>query len=251
MNYNSPIDFQNAQVVLSSPDSVKPVVNVNSTTSPVATAVPSSSSSSSSSLSDRRFQPVPTFVEVENNYFQDQQLHRHHVIGEFEDHDEYCLSNIKIRGIFEEIDCWMEDDNNNPAIQLQLQQDQYQQQKQIKEEQTLQTLFLPSELGDQERAAKMMGDFVAQEMSLFGSEKVGKKITLQDLDDDDHALLQSGQIQLLPERDHNGRLVLFCNMAHLPSWRLEKQKSLVRCNHTVIPARIVTDVVACYLHFVF
>ena len=237
MNYNSPNDFENARV-LSSPDPVKSVVNVISATSQVVTnEVPSSSSSSSSSSSYPRFRPVPRFIEVENNCLQDRQhqdhqLDRLHVIdGEFEDHDECSLSGTNIRGIFEEVNWWMEGGNSNSALQEQ----QKQQQKSFKEGlQILKTLFLQSELGDEERAVKMMRDFAAQKMTLFGSERVEKKITLQDLDDDDHALLQSGQIQLLPERDLNGRLVLFCNMAHLPSWRLEKQKSLVRFYHAAI-----------------
>jgi hypothetical protein len=102
----------------------------------------------------------------------------------------------------------------------------------VVDEQTLQSLFVQADCGDRQRAARRMGVFFANKLSLFGVDKVGQKITLNDLDEEDHILLQSGYLQFLPERDQSGRPVLFFDMdaaaASSSSWdEQESNKSLV------------------------
>jgi hypothetical protein len=51
-------------------------------------------------------------------------------------------------------------------------------------------------------------------------------------------VLQSGVIQILSERDQDGRLVVFCDIGWMQSsvwWNLNNQKSVVRFNNTHQP----------------
>ena len=69
-------------------------------------------------------------------------------------------------------------------------------------------LFLRSEQYDPEAAAKKIIKFLEVKKDLFGQEKLVKKITLQDLDDDDLMCLKSGGVQVLPFPDSTGRKIV-------------------------------------------
>eukprot|EP00980_Cylindrotheca_fusiformis_P031703 scaffold26816_cov166-Cylindrotheca_fusiformis.AAC.1 len=57
-------------------------------------------------------------------------------------------------------------------------------------------------------AAKQMLSYFDWKLRLFGKEKLGKDITLDDLNDDDKESLQSGSYQVSPMKDRAGRTIL-------------------------------------------
>ena len=57
---------------------------------------------------------------------------------------------------------------------------------------------------------KSVETFFEYKRQLFGNDRLCRTITLQDLDDADLVALQSGYVQLLPERDRAGRSVIVC-----------------------------------------
>jgi hypothetical protein len=62
-------------------------------------------------------------------------------------------------------------------------------------------------------ATKIIGHF-DKKFELFGPSKLCKKITIQDLTEDDLDCFYSGQSQLLPSRDRSGRVILFQALSH-------------------------------------
>jgi hypothetical protein len=60
-------------------------------------------------------------------------------------------------------------------------------------------------------AARRMAGYFTKKVELFGDEKLAKKITLEDLDERDLAILQSGMIIKLPSTDPIGRPITFCD----------------------------------------
>ena len=66
-------------------------------------------------------------------------------------------------------------------------------------------MFLRSTRFDPVKAAAKMVAFFGCKLELFGMEKLVKRITLQDLDEDDLAELTSGSFQFLPFRDQSNR----------------------------------------------
>ena len=71
--------------------------------------------------------------------------------------------------------------------------------------------FLRAERFQVQGAADRMFRFFALKEELFGTEKLTKEITIQDLDPEDQECLKSGICQILPFPDRAGRLVLFWN----------------------------------------
>ncbi|KAL3941351.1 MAG: hypothetical protein SGBAC_004269 [Bacillariaceae sp.] len=57
-------------------------------------------------------------------------------------------------------------------------------------------------------AAQQMLSFFEMKKRLFGAEKLTKDITLQDLDEDDKAVLRTGNVRQLPGYDSTGRTIL-------------------------------------------
>lgn len=74
-------------------------------------------------------------------------------------------------------------------------------------------MFLRSERHDPKLAAKRMMMHFEMKRELFGDgEILGRNVVLEDLDGDDMECLQSGYVQILPERDVSGRVVIFAAM---------------------------------------
>jgi hypothetical protein len=86
-------------------------------------------------------------------------------------------------------------------------------------------MFLRADrFGAKDAAARMVLYFESKK-KLFGSEKLAKKILLEDLDDETMACLESGYMNLLPGRDRAGRAV-FMGVSILR--KLTSEQGLVR-----------------------
>lgn len=72
----------------------------------------------------------------------------------------------------------------------------------------LRMMFLRAELYDPQAAAKKIIKFFEIKRALFGPKKLVKKITLDDLDEDDRACLRCGGVQVMPFPDAVGRRIL-------------------------------------------
>jgi len=69
--------------------------------------------------------------------------------------------------------------------------------------------FLRAERYDAQRAAERILRHLQEKLDLFGSKKLTRDIRWEDLGDDSRRYLEKGGVQLLPERDEAGRLVIF------------------------------------------
>ena len=74
-------------------------------------------------------------------------------------------------------------------------------------DQAFRLMFLRSTRFDPLKAAAKMVAYFESKLELFGEEKLVKRITLDDLDDDTHAELTNGLIQFLPMRDRSNRAI--------------------------------------------
>jgi len=72
----------------------------------------------------------------------------------------------------------------------------------------LQTSFLRVEGWDARRAALRMLSFFEAKLSLFGSEALGRRLSISDLDFQDKQCLKSGSFQILPSNAQSGLRVL-------------------------------------------
>jgi hypothetical protein len=73
---------------------------------------------------------------------------------------------------------------------------------------TRRLMFLRAESFDPCKAASRMVRFFDEKYQLFGADKLTKDITLDDMDPDDIAALETGSHQVLPEKDCAGRKVI-------------------------------------------
>jgi hypothetical protein len=69
-------------------------------------------------------------------------------------------------------------------------------------------MFLRAERFDAKNAAARLVKYCEGKLRLFGPDKLTKRITMEDLDEDDMVTLRSGYMQLLPERDRAGRAII-------------------------------------------
>ena len=74
---------------------------------------------------------------------------------------------------------------------------------------SFQLMFLRAEKYNPKLACCRMVHFFKEKRILFGSHTLGRDITLTDMDERDMELLQSGYMQILPQRDRAGRAVWF------------------------------------------
>lgn len=70
-------------------------------------------------------------------------------------------------------------------------------------------MFLRADRFQAEYSAARLVSFFEAKLELFGPERLGREIHMDDLDDDDLACLESGFAQVLDSRDRAGRAVLF------------------------------------------
>lgn len=85
--------------------------------------------------------------------------------------------------------------------------------------------FLRSEDFDAARAAGRMMRYFALKQHLFGTELLGRDITLDDLNEDDKESLKAGGMQFLSKRDHAGRGIFFTRTAN---YVYKQRENLVR-----------------------
>jgi hypothetical protein len=71
-------------------------------------------------------------------------------------------------------------------------------------------MFLRSTRFDTKWAAARFVAFFQTKLELFGEEKLGRDIRMDDLDEYDTACLEAGYVQILNARDRAGRLICMC-----------------------------------------
>jgi hypothetical protein len=82
------------------------------------------------------------------------------------------------------------------------------------QDESFRLLFLRASHFDVDQACKRLLGHFEKKLELFGLQKLCKTITLDDLDSDDMDCMNSGQSQLLPDRDRSGRAVFFQALSH-------------------------------------
>jgi hypothetical protein len=90
--------------------------------------------------------------------------------------------------------------------------------------------FLRTDNYNPKRAARRIVRHLEIKLDLFGPDKLGKKITLEDLSEDDMESLLSGAAQFLPTKDRGGRLVFWSRMKN---WKFKDPKNMVRIYRTI------------------
>jgi hypothetical protein len=75
-------------------------------------------------------------------------------------------------------------------------------------------LFLRADSFDAAKAAVRMCKYFQHKLELFGEDKLVKKITLEDMNEDDMAAVRTGAVAILPQKDQAGRLIWFINQTH-------------------------------------
>jgi len=88
--------------------------------------------------------------------------------------------------------------------------------------------FLRADEFDAKMAAERMVKYFQQKSDLFGEEKLGKTLTLDDLTDDDMYLYEIGYITVLPFPDRSGRPIIFGDGTKLDFERMTID-SILRC----------------------
>ena len=73
-------------------------------------------------------------------------------------------------------------------------------------------------------AAKRVVKHFETKFNLFGPDRIGKDITLEDLDEHDMESLTSGGVQPLPGKDRGGRAIFF---SRHEAWKYKHPKNMV------------------------
>lgn len=85
--------------------------------------------------------------------------------------------------------------------------------------------FLRSDKYNPRLAAKRIVGHFQQKLDLFGPDKIGREITIDDFDSDDMDALMAGGLQLLPMKDRGGRKIMFLRSKN---WKYKEMKNMVR-----------------------
>ena len=80
----------------------------------------------------------------------------------------------------------------------------------------LRIMFLRSDYWNPNKAAQKLVQHFEYKLDLWGRDKLCKSITLEDLDDETTRTINSGGMQILPQRDKSGRPVIVECPKHLP-----------------------------------
>lgn len=99
-------------------------------------------------------------------------------------------------------------DGNPLSSLLEAYTEAYQQDKEYVEDTKFRLMFLRADSYDVKAAAQRMLSFFEQKLNLFGFDKLTKRITYDDLSEDDLESLHCGCVQSLPFKDSAGRTVL-------------------------------------------
>lgn len=86
-------------------------------------------------------------------------------------------------------------------------------------------MFLRSCDYDGKQAAKLITHHMERKRQLFGDERLGRDITIEDLSDSEVAIISSGGLGFLEDRDAAGRAVLLSNVSKL---KFKDKENLVR-----------------------
>ena len=93
------------------------------------------------------------------------------------------------------------------------------------EDETFRLRFLRVDSFDTKLATSRLVRHFDKKLELFGPDKLGAKLTLQDLSEDDMDFMLSGGIQVVPAKDRGGRHVMFSSHR---KWRYKELKNVVR-----------------------
>lgn len=85
----------------------------------------------------------------------------------------------------------------------------------LEHDEKLYLLFLRAERFDEVAAAKKLCLHFDHKLELFGEVKLPKKITLDDMDEDDMACFYAGSYVILPKKDRAGRSVGLINLPRI------------------------------------
>jgi hypothetical protein len=85
--------------------------------------------------------------------------------------------------------------------------------------------FLRVDSFNAKRATNRLVRHFEKKLELFGTDKMGKKITLDDLSEDDMDFMHSGGIQVVPAKDRGGRHITFSSHK---KWKYKEVKNVVR-----------------------
>jgi hypothetical protein len=102
-------------------------------------------------------------------------------------------------------------------------------------------MFLLSASGDPAVAAKKIVKNLQVKKALFGSDYLARDITLADLTEGDMAVLHSGCMQLLPQRDRNERRILLCRSKNLDLLDPYTPDQVLRASFYAIMATLQED----------
>lgn len=103
------------------------------------------------------------------------------------------------------------------------------------ENETFRLRFLRVDSFDAKRASNRMMRHLEKKLELFGPDKLGDTITLQDLTEDDMDFMRSGGIQVVPAKDRGGRHVLFSSHR---KWKYKEIKNVVRAASLSLVTRV-------------
>jgi hypothetical protein len=84
-------------------------------------------------------------------------------------------------------------------------------------------LFLRADNYDAEKAATRIAKYFQNKLELFGEAKLVKRITLDDMDEEDMETVQTGAVQILSLKDRAGRSVIFAAQQHYKYKRWQNQ----------------------------
>mmetsp|Transcript_32965 Transcript_32965/g.79745 ORF Transcript_32965/g.79745 Transcript_32965/m.79745 type:complete len:428 (+) Transcript_32965:53-1336(+) len=99
-------------------------------------------------------------------------------------------------------------------------------------------MFLRSEEFNPIKAAHRMVLHFETKLTLFGVDTLARKITYDDLSDEDRQALATGAIQVLPEKDRSGRIILYETARSL---RYNSIKSQLRAHWYMIMSVVESD----------
>jgi hypothetical protein len=76
-------------------------------------------------------------------------------------------------------------------------------------------MFLRADRYDAKKAANQMALYFTSKLDFFGEDLLGKEITLEDLDADDIACVNTGSVHILREKGRSGRTITFIAQMYL------------------------------------
>ena len=103
-------------------------------------------------------------------------------------------------------------------------------------------MFLRATCFDTTKAARLLVGHFDSKMKLFGEEKLVKRITYSDLDEDDRDALFTGAAQVLPSRDQSGRGIVFLTykLMKFKSWKNQVNENRGQHVNISLPFGVVT-----------